>query len=328
MAEHAAAVGEVQLYVVGLDFFQFVANPPAKGSFAEERLARAVDGSNQPLHRFADLGRSLFTEGALWVSGRTLAHQADELIKGQARFLRSGFDRGVDDWVAKHGQRGAIVHKELGEILTRWPQYLSAREDRTRHRAEAIQEFQRLCAVARAEEAAIWCYTAPTHARLVEQVHQLGLEEDWLRWRRDLAAAVDGERARGLDIRLWDFAGFNAVTGEAVPHDGSAMRFYWEGSHFTPEVGGWILERLAGGETTAPAGFGVELSGAAVDAHLAAEAERRAAWKAERPRDAAEIQAVYDFLTTHAENRAVVVAAFEYPREHLLPWLDGRLAED
>jgi hypothetical protein len=91
---------------------------------------------------------------------------------------------------------------------------------------------------------------------------------------------------------LWDFSGYNSVTTEPVA---TPMQYYWDSSHFTERVGGWILTRVMGGTETGqiPADFGVSLTDENVEAHLAAVRADRDSYVRMHPQEAAELAHSY-----------------------------------
>jgi hypothetical protein len=77
--------------------------------------------------------------------------------------------------------------------------------------------------------------------------------------------ADEGEEGK---FKLWDFTGYSGPPIEAVPPAGDTttrMKFYFENSHCTPVVGGYMLDAMLGGTSV----FGVELTRSNLDAHLA-----------------------------------------------------------
>jgi hypothetical protein len=107
-------------------------------------------------------------------------------------------------------------------------------------------------------------------------------------------AAINEEEASRRAARpfpLWDFSGYNEVTTEPFPPPGdpARMRWYFESSHYTPETGALVLERMAG---TRREGIGVMLTTSSLEAQLAAARQGRTAWRSAHPRDVAEIEQI------------------------------------
>lgn len=130
-------------------------------------------------------------------------------------------------------------------------------------------------------------YLQPVHA-LAELSYWAGKGAALDDWKRSLAEVVDRRRGEGCDIRLVDFSGFNRITSEAIPQATGKenMQYYWEHSHYRSEVGQKILERLFDGERQGDAeDFGVELTGATIERHLADFRDRRLRYIAEHPEE-------------------------------------------
>ncbi|WP_298409448.1 hypothetical protein [Janthinobacterium sp.] len=139
-------------------------------------------------------------------------------------------------------------------------------------------------------------YINPTHALTLYALHWRGKWDAMQAWQRGLVRLVERHRAQGCDVRLHDFSGFNSITSEATPLVSGKpdMHYYWEVSHYRDNVGRLILARLFGGDTPAPADFGVELTQASIDAHQAATRAARERYRVEHAREAAYAQRVLD----------------------------------
>ncbi|PKB20304.1 hypothetical protein [Janthinobacterium sp. 64] len=139
-------------------------------------------------------------------------------------------------------------------------------------------------------------YINPTHALTLYALHWRGKWDAMQAWQRGLVQVIERHRAQGCDVRLHDFSGFNSITSEATPLVSGKpdMHYYWEVSHYRDNVGRLILARLFGGDTPAPADFGVELTPANIDAHQAATRAARERYRVEHAREAAYAQRVLD----------------------------------
>ena len=139
-------------------------------------------------------------------------------------------------------------------------------------------------------------YINPTHALTLYALHWRGKWDAMQAWQRGLVQVIERHRRQGCDVRLHDFSGFNSITSEATPLVSGKpdMHYYWEVSHYRDNVGRLILARLFGGDTPAPADFGVELTPANIDAHQAATRAARERYRVEHAREAAYAQRVLD----------------------------------
>jgi len=139
-------------------------------------------------------------------------------------------------------------------------------------------------------------YINPTHALTLYALHWRGKWDAMQGWQRGLVQLVERHRGQGCDVRLHDFSGFNSITSEATPLVSGKpdMHYYWEVSHYRDNVGRLILARLFGGDTPAPADFGVDLTLANIDAHQAATRAARERYRVEHARETAYAQRVLD----------------------------------
>jgi hypothetical protein len=115
----------------------------------------------------------------------------------------------------------------------------------------------------------------------INPVHALDLElmvapRTWPRfeqWKRDVVKIVADVAA--TNVVLWDFTGYWAPTMEPVPpatDKTTRMKFYYENSHYTPVMGGLMLDRMFLGATNE---FGAKISTAKIEQHLQMLRERR-----------------------------------------------------
>ena len=130
-------------------------------------------------------------------------------------------------------------------------------------------------------------FTPPLHASVRTLMRELGLEERYQFWLKQLVAINEEEarRAGRQPFPLWDFSDTNLVTTEAIPapSDPRLMRWFFDISHHRQTAGDLILDRLLEHQEpgrTIPADFGVRLAGAIVDQHLARSEARRLDWVA------------------------------------------------
>jgi len=133
----------------------------------------------------------------------------------------------------------------------------------------------------------------PIHSRIEEARWRTGIDDIELQIRRDLvtlAAARNPSPSRapcfpGGALEVWDFAGFSEVSQSEPPAvSGDPLNpWYYEPSHYRPELGMTILGRLLGEEASppvAPIQFGARITMANVDQHWADVTARRAEWLA------------------------------------------------
>jgi len=116
----------------------------------------------------------------------------------------------------------------------------------------------------------------PVHALDLELFYASGRWPEFEQWKTGLADVLAEEGVEGK-VGLWDFTGYAGPPAEPIPPAGDAasrMKFYFENSHFTPALGGLMLDAMAGGPGTNR--FGFKLDHSNLKARLARIREDRA----------------------------------------------------
>jgi hypothetical protein len=128
-------------------------------------------------------------------------------------------------------------------------------------------------------------FVTPVHAVVRVLQQGLGIGDRYEFWLEELVRINEEEAALAgrPALPLWDFSDPNTITREPVPAatDLTPMRWFWEHSHYRKVTGDLILDRTLGyskRERPLPADFGVRLTGANVDAHIARARSELAAW--------------------------------------------------
>ncbi len=144
----------------------------------------------------------------------------------------------------------------------------------------------------------------PAHALDLELLYAGGRWPEMEKWKTDLVNVLAQEGVEGK-FNLWDFSGYAGPPAEKVPPAGDTatrMKFYYENSHCTTVVGGYILDAMLGGPNAAKVldgrPFGVELTRFNLTSHLEQTRQDREAYAAA---NAAEIQWVHRIVTEPAE---------------------------
>jgi hypothetical protein len=132
---------------------------------------------------------------------------------------------------------------------------------------------------AHAESTDLRLFVTPLPAVVRATINALGLEKRYAFWLKELVRINEEEASKAArqPFPLWDFSTVNSITTEPIPEmgDHSPMRWFWEWSHYRKETGDLILDRLlehSDPVRVVPADFGVRLSAANIDAHLASAA--------------------------------------------------------
>ena len=139
-----------------------------------------------------------------------------------------------------------------------------------------MNAFRELLRYARKHDIELRLFISPVHARYLEWYRRVGWWPLFEGWKRALVDTLDEDAmaARGRPaVVLWDFGGFHSISTEPVPELGdhsTRMRWYRDTSHYSPEVGNLILERILGAPGLAPSAFpDPPLDRATIDRHLA-----------------------------------------------------------
>lgn len=131
-------------------------------------------------------------------------------------------------------------------------------------------------------------FVTPLHAVVRAAIEALGLGERYAFWLKELVRINEEEAAKAgrQPFPVWDFSAPSSITTEPIPPlgDRSPMRWFWERSHYRKATGDLILDRVfdySGPSRAVPADFGVRLTSATIDAHLAEGANSLAKWAAQ-----------------------------------------------
>lgn len=143
-------------------------------------------------------------------------------------------------------------------------------------------------------------FISPAHARQWETLAVSGLWSKWEEWKRRLTVMneVEAARAGKSPFPIWDFSGYNSISTEAVPALNDVniiMRYYIDSSHYTAAAGNLVLDRLFdyhSPERTLPADFGVRITPANIEAHLARIRDERERYRRTHAADVAEIAGI------------------------------------
>ena len=141
-----------------------------------------------------------------------------------------------------------------------------------------LELFRHVVRVCRDQHIDLQVAIMPVHALDLELVYEGGRWPELEKWKQDLVEVLADEGTEGK-FNLWDFTGYSWPTTEAVPSAGdrtNRMKFYFEGSHLTPALGGMVLDEMLA--NSSPHQFGVKLTRANVREHLARILEDRAAY--------------------------------------------------
>lgn len=233
---HAHETSRVRKAVIGLDLEAFL------GGGRADFDAAGLKGN-------PDSEPELFTRLRIGLS-------RDALLAGLTRWITpaAAGPGPLERW---NGQRGLIWITEYNNFYSRLPYLFPYWPPGTRwvadsRRAASMTAFRNLLDYARREGIELRMFISPVHARYLVWYQQVGWWPQFESFKRALVEVID-EEARSLPGRsayeLWDFSGFHAAASETVPRIGdlsTRMRWYLESSHYSPELGDLILDRVLG----------------------------------------------------------------------------------
>lgn len=131
-------------------------------------------------------------------------------------------------------------------------------------------------------------FVTPLHAVVRATIDALGLGERYAFWLKELVRINEEEalKAGRQPFPLWDFSAPSSITTEPIPKlgDHSPMHWFWERSHYRKETGNLILDRVFNYRDPSrpvPADFGVRLTAANIEAHVAAGVLNVEKWAAQ-----------------------------------------------
>ena len=142
-----------------------------------------------------------------------------------------------------------------------------------RYSTERLAALRDVIAICEGRGIKLYLFISPIHARQLEALVAMGLYPAFERWKRDLTFAVDEVNRFHPETphtMLWDFSGYNVYTTETVPPvgvKGRRMKWYWESSHYTKELGNIVIKTVLSRKR--PNGFGLVLTPGNIEGVLA-----------------------------------------------------------
>jgi hypothetical protein len=308
--KHAHFARRLKVAVIGLDFHVF--NAYLERTIFQTTVFNFDEG--RLLASPQDSCRRTFFHDISWFLGPAAAKAAWRTVRDQnsstplAReyYLPNGRRDVVNNIAAmtarRLGHRGVFISSERSYMARIWRNGAEKRYclDDPETGRSTLEGLRDIVTFAYRNDIELRLYISPEHTRLLFALMQIGLWPQYEDWKRGLVETIErAAREHGKPVvRLIDFSGFNSITTEPVPTAGDLrpMRFYFEGSHYTPQVGGMILARLfdrAPGADPRP-DFGQPLNAASIDANIATIRTRLRQYEHDFADAAAEIRRAAD----------------------------------
>jgi len=252
LLQHDIAVKPPQLVVVGLDFLDFV-KPDADSKYValrgdERRLL--VDRSAKPnASRSIQLWRDFFdttlTRQAILDSIETLRQRGRPAVTTMTEL---GFDPARDYETAVHETGIEAIFLRSDEIYR--AQYRSLYPSLFYNPSRNLQfrSLEAMIDLAKRNDIRLILFIPPYHARYLEILHDAGFWNSFEAWKHALVQTVDEAAGKRRDlILLYDFSGYDDISGEQVPQPGDTqaeMRWYRDSTHYTPALGDLMIASM------------------------------------------------------------------------------------
>jgi hypothetical protein len=131
---------------------------------------------------------------------------------------------------------------------------------------KSLQEFKKLASLCKSKNINLKVFISPEPAAQLEAIRVAGLWPVYEQWKREVSQVTP----------VWDFSGYNSINTEPIRDD---MKHFLDSTHYTKEIGDRILNRLFSYQAkTVPNDFGIFLTPANIETHLATTRTKREAW--------------------------------------------------
>lgn len=160
-------------------------------------------------------------------------------------------------------------------------------KDFNRNQTIHWEAFERILDMAHKEDVNVTVFISPSHARLWEVLDITQGWEIFEEFRRKLVEINErvAKKHNKEPFSLWDFAGYHELTTEPFPKEqNGTMKYYFESSHYTKELGDIVLDRIFGGNFYGGQNypdFGVVINSQNIESHLANLKESRKLWQSQ-----------------------------------------------
>lgn len=277
-----AQYAKPKVIVVGLDFFAFNALFPRPTDFTE---------ANFEASRRVNLAFSISTSVDAWKALRNKKLESGDCCDA------NGF-RTLQDYQSFVGHyRQRFASNERTYLMEKYQPFPSCRftyQNNNGQKGSTLDELRAIIQLGHQHHIEVHFFISPAHARQWETLAVAGLWTQWEDWKRQVVQinSEEAHRVGRAEFALWDFSGYGKINSEVVPPAGSPvlMRWYTDSAHFTPAAGAHVLSRLF--DTQPSESFGVRLTSATLDAHLAALRVARHGYQVAHPEEVAEIAAL------------------------------------
>ena len=281
--QRAAEAGQLRTAIIGLELEAFLDPRVAPGNSAMQ-----PDG-DRASQRLIDSIRATLTLRALFDSIDTVLEQRRPNL-GDVNEHGLTNDGPLDRVARADGYYDLFARKNA-EIISKTERAARALADTPPWDIADLEYVRAIMGYCRERNIRLYFFIHPHHANLLEIIDRTGLWDRFEFWKIALARLVEEYRlqAGSPPIVLWDFASYDGYTTEAIPARGdrnSAMKWFWEPSHYKKALGDIMLSRMLG---ESEANFGAELTSFSIDRRLAGIREARRAYREANPGEVEQI---------------------------------------
>jgi len=135
-------------------------------------------------------------------------------------------------------------------------------------------------------------YLQPAHAERWDLLQRLGHGQDLEQWKADVLAGVQAGRRRGIQVRLFDLAGFDKAHIQEVPIDrfgsGSSSFNYFDSVHYRGDLAQSLLNALVSARVDPSIGVAIDDEQALTERQLQVRQHMKV-WRSEHSESSARI---------------------------------------
>ena len=235
--------------ILGVDFFMFNQNLDNQLTFSNDRLEKRhliVEDVVKNIFSLDVVNNSIETVRASQNSPETV-----NLDYGDDGFMPNrNFDNGKDIW---------RFHESIKLYFELHSDYQFSRS--------YFNNFKQLVELCKKNGIDLIVFISPAHATHWESIDATNKWLVFEQWKRELVKITP----------VWDFSGYNSITTEAISNQ---MSHYIDNSHYSPEVGSLILNRIFSSELkTVPIDFGIFITSENIEEHLFKIRLQRSKWR-------------------------------------------------
>ena len=228
---------DLNLVVLGIDFFMFNKFLENQPSFLENRLEKKYIIPQDAIN-------ALFSLDTLDKSWQTV----NESIKKD------------DD--PNYGINGFMPHRKANDGNTKWRFNSAIKQYFDFHNQyelseQYVNDFREIVSICQENNIELMVFISPSHATQWEAIRVTGKWDTFEQWKRELVKFVP----------VWDFSGYDKITTEPIEDQ---MSNYTDNSHYTPSVGNLVLNRIFNRNAESiPNDFGILITPENIEQHLA-----------------------------------------------------------